>query len=417
MLNDPGTGYQGVPLSFFNVQNDDTYAYKFQNSSSTWLNIYSLTEEIHASEGIMLTTDDNTSYTLSMTGEFNSGDAGGVLQTSSVIAAGLNLLANPYPSSIDFDAFYATNSAALGAYDYYYVWQDGISGPNYGNYALYDVSSGGAAGQYIPVGSGMFLDIGGTPSQLQFLSPPAAGSHTVHQNLPLLKDEKAYRNRLVMEVEGNGFSDQAIVHFMEGSSNGFSLGEDVYKWASMLVNATELWMIVEGQELTINSPEPLQNRPYQVPLHFKCSSESTYTITASGMDSFEGAALVWIEDLLTGEPWHSLVSEPAYTFNGSPEDGHDRFVLHFFGTQGIVDPAPESPVSICSSGQYAYIVNKGTERIREYIVFDMLGRELMRGSLPSTDVNRIFIGREWGFYIISAQTSDRVYTQKVVISD
>ena len=417
MLNDPGTAYQGVPLSFFNVENDQTYAYRFRNSDNTWLNIISLDEEVRASEGIMLTTDNNTSYTLSMTGDFNSGDAGGVLQTPAVVPAGLNLLANPYSSAIDFDAFYTTNNAAMGANDFYYVWQDGIAGPDYGNYAVYDVSSGGAAGQYVPVGGGMFLDLGGTPSQLQFLSPPAAGSHTVHQNLPLFKDKKAYLDRLVLDIEGNSFHDQAIVHFMEGSSNGFSLGEDVYKWKSMLENATEAWMIVDGQDVTINSPEPLLNNPYQVPLHFKCGKQDSYSITASGLESFESGALIWIEDLLTGKPWHNLNADPVYTFTGGPEDNPDRFILHFMGTQGIDEPAAIYPVTVYSTGKYVYIVNKGNERVREYIVFDMLGRELMRGDLPSADVNRICIDSGWGVYIICALTGQNVYTQKVVISE
>jgi hypothetical protein len=417
LLNDPGTLYMGVPLSYFNILDEHTYAYRFENSDNTWVNVAYNSYAVEATAGIVLTTDDNTSYSLSMTGEFNTGNAGGILLTPAVIPVGLNLLSNPYPSAMDFDAFYTTNTSALGAYDYYYVWQDGIAGPNYGNYAVYDVSSGGAAGQYIPVGSGMFLDIGGTPSQLQFLSPPAAGSHTVHQNLTLFKNEKAYRNRLVLDVEGNGFRDETIVHFMEGSTNDFNLGEDVYKWRSMLENATELWMTVDGQEVTINSPEPLKNNPYQVPLHFKCSNEGTYTITASGMESFEGAALAWIEDLQTGEPWHSINSEPVYTFNASSEDSHERFVLHFFGTQGIDDPVMVSPVTIYSSGEYAYIVNEGKERVREYIVFDMLGCEIMRGSLPSTDVNRVFIGSQWGIYVVCALTSENVYTQKVIISE
>ena len=342
MVNDPATGYQGVPLSAFNIQDEHTYAYAYDNGTNTWINIYSNDSPVNSTEGFMLTTDDNTSYTLGMTGEFNAGNSSGILLTPAVPPSGLNLLANPYSSAIDFDAFFTTNSSVLGSNDFYYVWQDGPSAPNYGNYALYDVSSGGAAGPYIPVGGGMFVDIGGTPGQLQFLSPPAAGSHTVHQNLPLYKNEKAYHDRLVLNVAGVGFRDEMIVHFMEGSTNDFNLGEDLYKWFSMIENATEAWMIVDGIEVTLNSPEPLKNNPYQVPVNFKCGNEGTFTISASGIESFGGAALVWIEDLLEGGPWHDLVKDRF-----SLSLLHRRMILADSSFISLVRKTWKNPMKIC----------------------------------------------------------------------
>ena len=55
--------------------------------------------------------------------------------------------------------------------------------------------------------------------------------------------------------------------------------------------------------------------------------------------------------------------------------------------------------------------------MREYVVYDMLGRQLTRGNLTGGEVHRININAEWGYYIISAISSENVYTQKVFISE
>jgi len=123
MVDDPGTAFQGVELSAFNLITDETYAYKYDNAGDDWVNIHQLTDPINSTEGILLTTNNNTSYYLDMSGEFNTGNASGVLNTAS-LPVNYSLLANPYSSAIDFDEFFNTNSSTIGlSYDFYYVWQ------------------------------------------------------------------------------------------------------------------------------------------------------------------------------------------------------------------------------------------------------------------------------------------------------
>jgi hypothetical protein len=261
----------------------------------------------------------------------------------------------------------------------------------------------------------MFVDLGGTPSALQFLSPPATGAHTVHQNLPLLKEEKIYANRLVLRVEGNNFRDEAIVHFQEGASNYYSLGEDLDKWTSMLDNSTEIWMVADGHDLSINSPELLKNNPYEVPLSFKCGVTGTYSLSASAIESFNGTALIWLEDLKTGAPWQNLADNPVYEFEASPEDEYNRFILHFLGTAGGEEPDAEASFTIYTSREYAYIINNGDEEAIEYIVCDLMGKEVTRARMNSADLQRIYLGSNTACYIISVITDKNVYSQKVII--
>jgi hypothetical protein len=142
-----------------------------------------------------------------------------------------------------------------------------------------------------------------------------------------------------------------------------------------------------------------------------------FTFEFSGVDSFDPGTEIYLEDLQTGAPWINLLTNPVYQFTGNTNDPENRFVLHFFGPTGIVDPGAEiSPVQIYSYDHDAYIVNRGNEVIEEYVVYDMMGRELQRGSLPSTTVNKVFIGQVSGYYIVKVVTNNRIYSEKVFIN-
>jgi len=109
------------------------------------------------------------------------------------------------------------------------------------------------------------------------------------------------------------------------------------------------------------------------------------------------------------------VANPVYTFTATP--GTDqRFVVHFFGPTGINDPVVNGNIRIYGYGQDAYIVNRGNETIEEYVAYDLMGRELHRGTLPSSTVNKVTVGNVSAYYIIKVITREgNVYAEKVYI--
>ncbi len=154
-----------------------------------------------------------------------------------------------------------------------------------------------------------------------------------------------------------------------------------------------------------------------VPLGFICGADDLYSISAINLESFDPGTEIWLEDLQTGAPWHSLVENPVYEFTAAPGDPENRFVVHFFSTTGIDDPEAQSAIQIYAWQQDAYIVNKGNETVKEYVAYDMMGRELHRGTLPNSTVNRVTIADVSGYYVVKVITKEgRIYTDKVYIS-
>ncbi len=121
-------------------------------------------------------------------------------------------------------------------------------------------------------------------------------------------------------------------------------------------------------------------------MSFKCGADADYTIEAANIESFEPGTEIWLEDQKVGGDWYNLVQNPVYEFSGSPSDIQERFIIHFFGPTGIDDnPVAEvKSIQIYGWAHDAYIVNRGTETVKEYIAYDMMGRELHRGTLPNS---------------------------------
>ncbi len=121
-----------------------------------------------------------------------------------------------------------------------------------------------------------------------------------------------------------------------------------------------------------------------IPIHFECGYDAEYTFNFSGIETFEYATSIWIEDLQTGI-WNSVSeTNPVVTFNGSPDDDKERFVLHFMGPTAIsgnkcMQKEPKV-VHIYSSNDKIYIRNTTNEIIKDVAVFNILGQEIYRNT-------------------------------------
>ena len=223
---------------------------------------------------------------------------------------------------------------------------------------------------------------------------------------------------LSLTVQGNNSQDIFNIMFRDYGTAGYDRFIDVYKWDSPYEEATEMWTIAEDQSrLSSNVQGPLGNTHTEIQAAFKCSATGEYEIAASDIKSFEGSVEIYIEDLLTGGEWHNLIDNPVYTFSATPNDPQNRFVFHFFGITGVENPVTEvADIRIWSNRTDAFIINNSVEVIEEYVVYDMMGREVKRGTLPNSTLNKIHISETSAYFIVKAITKDRIYSEKVLIT-
>jgi hypothetical protein len=403
-------GVGGALLSDFDLVALGTYAYKWDEtvaSTSGWVNVYDNNYLVATGDGIALSTSDATDHTIELTGALKTGSVSTPALTFS--NNHLELISNPYPSAIDFQAFSlaAGNTSKINAKSW--VWD-----PSAGNYKDWTYSGGswtGSGSQYIQVGQAFFV---------QTVAAGAVSFNNTFRSHSNVAFRDANANELKMKVSGgnNGFSDELNIMFVDNATYGYD-DFDTYKWNSMFEDATMIRSIAnDGSELSVNflPLDGLQGDMVSVPVHFNCGYTAEYTFDFEGIDSFEAQNEVWLEDLQDGDQWIILNGNPHYTFTANADDPADRFILHFFGPTGV-DENTVDQVNIYSWGQYAYINNVTNEKIKKVSVYDISGHLVTEKRIPEGQkLSKIWVADNMAYYIVQVITEKNVYTNKVLIN-
>ncbi len=394
----------GATLSAFDVAAGSTYAYDWDEAQPVadgWQNIYSNSYLVATGDGIALSTTDATDHTLEMTGAFITGNTSSPALTYS--NNHYELISNPYPSSIDFDAFAAANTGTIN--NEYWIWNPGTG--NYENRV-----GGAGSQQYVQVGQAFFVETNSAGS-VQFTNALRAHSSDAFREV--------IPNMLTMKVHGGtmGYSDELIVRFTDDATNGYDVNLDGEKWNSMYDDATMIRSIAEdGSELAINALplEGLQGDMVSVPVNFQCGYTAQYTFDFEGIDSFEAGNEVWLEDKKDNDKWVYLNNNPHYTFTATSYEPNDRFIIHFFGPTSI-NNKDEAKVDIYSWRQYAYIKNVTNEKIKKVSIYNMAGSLVSEREIPDGQkLSKIWVSDHMAYYVVQVITESGVYTNKILIT-
>lgn len=203
---------------------------------------------------------------------------------------GLNLVGNPLASPIDFTDLVLTNVD-----NNYYIYDPG-SGTNAAWDEVTQIGTGGANGN-IQSSQGFWLK-----------ANAAAPSVTLDENAKVLEpinggifsDEEDQRAmvRLYLTDEADTYTDEAVVHFINGSP---AFGQsDMVKLEFANDNASKIsTKASSGEDLVINAYGELVG-PVEIPVKVMVPQSGEYTIAFGATTHLSGRACMVLEDLLTG---------------------------------------------------------------------------------------------------------------------
>jgi len=398
-VNTTAGGGNGAVAQDFTISSGATYAYEWDEATTAWVNI-SQTAPILAGDGIILSSTDGTNHTLELTGTLNTGTISPSITTG---GSSLELLSNPYPSSIDFDALASSNSGVIN--DKNWIWD-----PSGGSYVARAAGVGGA--QHVQVGQAFFVE---TIANGTF---DFTNNERAHSNNP-------FRDVIpdILKITAHGgetsYLDRTYIRFDEDGTSGYDVNLEAIHWSSMYDDATMLKSVaVDDTKLAINVLPTLdiQNEMISVPLIFSCGYAGNYILSADNIDSFETDVEIWLEDKLNNNIWINFANNPDYHFTAQPNDDENRFAIHFFGPTSINETEIDN-VTIYSFQQYAYIVNSSNEQISEIIVYDLNGRKITNVLVSNQTLHKQYVSDKTGYYVIRVITNKNVYTEKVFIQN
>ena len=133
-------------------------------------------------------------------------------------------------------------------------------------------------------------------------------------------------NLLRLTVEGNTYSDQTIILFIAGATEGFDSDYDAYKLGGIPA-APQFYSIISCCNLAVNALPPMVS-DVTVQMGFDVGATTTYTISATDLYTFDPTITIHLFDSID-DVLVDLKADSIYSFSASPDDISERFKVLF----------------------------------------------------------------------------------------
>lgn len=359
------------------------YLQSYDEASDTYLDIISETERLSVLAGYAVF--NATPFIATYSGILNNGDVGesGNLTHDN---EGWNLIGNPYPSFIDWDAAGWTRTNVSDAI---YL---SVNSTTWATYVGGVGTNGGS--KYIAPGQGFFVHVSGS----------GPGTIAMSNDIRVHSSGLFYKNptdKLVrLKITGNGFADETVIRFLSEATSGFDNHFDALKLFGDASNAAQLYS-VGNMPLAINSlPEILP-----VKIGLRANSNGQFTIAATEANGF---ADVKLEDTKTGTL--TDLNTNAYSFAFNSDEDEERFILHF---ETLAVPGSNPDMNSIYAANSAVIINLSQQAKGDILIYNISG-QLVARSRATGGTNRIEIAHS-GNYIVKVINNESTLIKKVWI--
>jgi hypothetical protein len=231
---------------------------------------------------------------------------------------GWNMIGNPYPSTIDWDA---TGWTRNNTDNVLYIWN-----PNNNQYASYVGGVGVNGGtKYIPSSQAFWVRAIG-PSPAVTLNETVKSS--VDQAYMNSQPQSSVSDMLSLTLHGSNGNDQTIVRFASAATDSFDVNFDALKFSSMDTLMPYFASYIDtASDFSINALAPL-TADITVALRATAGITGNFTITRDSISNLPASVCIMLEDLLTGT-LTQMSPGASYSFNMSDTTSAPRFLLHF----------------------------------------------------------------------------------------
>lgn len=231
---------------------------------------------------------------------------------------GWNMVANPYPSTIDWDS---PSWVRTGTDNVLQTWNPALA-----QYASYVGGVGVNGGtRYIASSQAFWIHaIAASPTS----SITEAVKSPVDATFMHTAQQPSVGNLLSITLTGSMGADQSIVRFDPMATDSFDVNYDAYKLASMDTTMPYLSSVLDSvSDLAINTL-PSLNANVTVPLHVTVGVNGNYSFRRDSITDLPHSTCVILEDLLTGTITQ-LTQNATYNCYIADTTSAVRFLLHF----------------------------------------------------------------------------------------
>jgi trimeric autotransporter adhesin len=282
-------------------------------------------------------------------------------------AFGYNMIGNPYPSTVDADAFITANTANIESSLYF--WRK-INAAGGSAYAVYNslgstaTPSSAIPNGVIQVGQGFFVKAKSASSVTFTNAMRVANNANQFFRIKAVQKDRLWLNL----TNASGVFSQTLVGYTAEGSQGI----DVFDAKYINDSPVALTSNINNEEYSIQGRSTFDASDI-VALNFKTDAAGDYTIALDHSDGvFATGQDVYLVDSKTGT--ETNLKSGAYTFNATSGVDNARFSLKYQKTLAVDAAAfNENGVRVYRNNGTLY-VNSGAIAMSNIQVFDIQGR-------------------------------------------
>lgn len=372
------------------------YLFRFDANPGSWVGLgASTTTPLDVSRGYMIWYTGNQ-VTYNFAGTLNNGTFNALI--ASTAADRFNLVPNPYPSAIDWDA--PSGWTKTNLHNAIYIWNR-----NTGNYASY-VSGIGANGgtRYIAPGQAFFVKSAAATASLIMNDAVRA-----HNSTPFLAPS-THDNTIRISTANHQGSDETVIRFDPMATDDFDPNLDADKLTGQLAAPQLSTKLETGRQLSINS---LNNdfKYLSIPVSFSSDTYGNYSLVCNISQALYEKYTFLLEDLLLNNV-HNLSENAVYEFSHSNNSVTQRFVIHATGLTALENPLAQS-TKIWNHNGRIYIHRAQHSGIANIRITDATGRRLVDFRTNGNFISIPF-GQARGFVVVELSSDEEKARRKLI---
>ena len=394
----------------------------YSESSKGWT-ILGSSDALVAGKGYVsvATTGTGSAGTVSFSGVLNTGTIPVAVTRTGTDKAGFNLVANPYPSYLDWTLVTADPlNANIGTT----IWFRTKTAANAYTFSTYNstgniaVANSAATNitKYIPPMQAFWIRVNSGTASTNLTFKNTMRSHR-DVNGNTIKAPKQDSQKLLRLKVSNGLnSDETVLYFDANAQNSF----DKYDSQKMFNNSSvqpEIYSVLGSEQLVINGLSNSALDSEQI-LGFHTGETSNFNISVSEMLNFEENTTVLLKDKLVNNEIE-LTENSVYQFSSNSVKTTDRFSLIFKTAANatglnLQNEQLSASVFVSPSNCIEIRCNKISNSNTLVAVFNLMGEVIYNAAILEGQhtVNQKLNA---GVYLVSVSTNGKVITKRVII--
>jgi len=364
--------------------------------------------------------------TLAFNGTLNTGNTTVQLsRTASATKPGFNLVGNPYPSYLNWNAVTKTNVGTT-------CWYRTKTAPDLNSNTSYVFDTYNATGNehtnlgattvsnLIPPMQAFWvrIDAGQTTGSLTFNNSMRSHADVSNNKMKISSSPKLLQQTIHLQISNGLNKDETVVYFNPNASNGFDT-YDSPKMTNDNAAIPEIFTVADNQQLVINGMNSLP-LDTEIPLGFTTKTANTFTITASEMVNLDSGVRIILKDKQNlSNPEQDLTSGIGYSFSSEVTSSANRFSIIFKSpsiTTGIEKPETNAlNIQVYKNLNNQIIIKLNENQNGTVTICNAIGQNLYNNKLTgtSTVINRSFGS---GVYFVKVDSNGVSATRKIVIN-